>query len=131
MKNIKVCRRVRWFYFSIFLLAYLILVPIMYQTMGYDSETTISVASIGVFTILFYLFTYGKVKIHVDEKTLECRPFHPCRLFKIDKSRIENVNIVQKRLGDAVIITYGGGNKLTLFPDNSNELIELLKKDPQ
>ena len=128
MKNIKVCRRARWFYFSLLLLAYLILVLIMYQIMGYDSDTTYSVISIGVFTILFYLFTYGRVKIHVDEKTQVCRPFNPCRLFKIDKSRIEDVNIVQKRLGDAVIITYSGGNKVTLFPDNPNELVNLLKR---
>lgn len=102
----------------------------MYQTMGYVSDTTNIVATIGVFTVLFYLFTYNRVMIHVDENTLECRPFNPCRLFKIDKRRIEDVNIEQKRLGDAVVITYSGGNKITLFPDNPNELVNLLKRNP-
>ena len=129
MKNIKVCSRARWFYFCLLLVSFLICIPICYQIFGYNSRGNHMVAVIGVFTILYYLFTYGRVKIQVDEKTLVCRPLNPCRLFKIDLSRIEDVKIVQKRLGDAVVITYSGGNKVSLLPDNPNELVDLLKKN--
>lgn len=131
MKNIKVCSKARWFYFCLLLVTFLIYVPIIYQIFGYNSNGTGMVAAIGVYLIFSYFFTYGRVKIQVDEKTLTCRPFHPCRSFKIDLSRIEDVKIVQKRLGDAVVITYSGGNKVTLLPDNPNELVDLLKRNSQ
>ena len=126
MKNIKVCSRARWFYFCLLLVSFLICIPISYQIFGYNNRGNGMVAVIGVYAIFTYLLTYGRAKIQVDDKTLVCRPFHPTRLFKIDLSRIEDVKIVQKRLGDAVVITYSGGNKVSLLPDNPNELVDIL-----